>query len=95
VIMLLSVTGIPEPWQRIVAVEDETEFLGHLRAIALKETVDALTDSNEPLLDEEKADVQADILRNLRIHLKDTGLTEFPESDAEQQALYERMSKQK
>lgn len=86
--MLLSVTGIPEPWQRLVSVENEVDFLGHLRAIALKEIVDAITEDNKPM----DADIQADILKGLKLSLTDMGLDEFPESHAEQAALYERMA---
>ena len=85
--MLLSVTGIPEPWQRLVSVEDEVAFLGQLRAIALKEIIDAMAEDKQPM----DSEIQAEILRSLKVHLKDTGLTEFPESDAEQAALYKRM----
>ena len=90
-IMLLTVTGgakdfVVGPWRRIVSVQDEIEFLGTMRAIALKEIIDAINLKQVP------EDIQAEMLRSLKLRLTDTGLTEFPESETEQAALYKRMN---
>lgn len=93
-IMLMTVTGGDSdlsvgPWRRIVSVEDELEFIAQMRIFALQEIKQELAKDPSPVDD----DIQAAILRSLKIRLTDTGLTEYPESHAEQAALYERMTK--
>jgi len=90
-LMLLTVYGVDGDysigsWQRLVAVADETEFLGKMRAQALKELVD---ESGKGKIPEED---QVKILRSLRLRLTDTGLTDMPETDEERTALWERMT---
>jgi hypothetical protein len=90
-IMLLIVTGgageyTVGPWQRIVSVPDEIEFISTMRAVALKELITAINLNQVP------EDMQAALLKSLKVKLVDTGLSAYPESEAEQVALYKRMN---
>lgn len=90
-LMLLTVYGVTPShsigsWQRLVSVNDEVEFLGTMRALALKELVDEIGKGN--VSDED----QAAILRALRLKLTDTGLKDMPETDEERNALWLRMT---
>jgi hypothetical protein len=94
-VMMLVVTGVAGahsvgPWRRIVSVEDEVEFLGMMRAVAMKEIVDALNAAPVPGLMND--DVQAELLKALRLKLIDTGLTEYPDTEQGQAELYKRMT---
>ena len=89
--MLLTVYGVTPShsigsWQRLVSVNDEVEFLGTMRALALKELVDEIGKGN--VSDED----QAAILRALRLRLTDTGLADMPEDETERIALWEKMT---
>lgn len=83
-VYLLTVSAGTTLWQRMVSVQDTTEFLGIMRVAVLKEMKD-----NAIQLD---ADQQADFLRSLRLRLTDTGLAEMPETEEEQVALWNRMT---
>ena|ERR1700690_515002 len=90
-LMLLTVYGVTPShsigsWQRLVSVNDEVEFLGTMRALALKELVDEIGKGN--VSDED----QAAILRALRLRLTDTGLADMPEDETERIALWEKMT---
>lgn len=94
-VMLMTVTGeagphVIGPWRRIVSVEDEIEFLGMMRAVAIKEIAEAL--NAEPIQGLSHDDVQAELLKALKIRLTDTGLTEYPDTPEAQAELYRRMT---
>jgi hypothetical protein len=88
-LLMLAVTGgNAPPYRKLVSVEDPVRFLGIMRAKALKEQIDYVTNNYVP--GQETEDVQADILRTLKVKLFETGLKEYPETDAEVEALYRR-----
>lgn len=77
------------PYRKLVSVEDPVRFLGIMRAKALKDQIDKLTE--QPVINRfDSDDAQADIIRTLKVKLYETGLKEYPETDAEVEALYRR-----
>jgi len=94
-IMLLEAEGgnahfKMEPFKRIVEVYgDHIQFLGQLRVAALLEIQDFL--EKNPTLN--TSDMQAELLRSVKFSLKETGLNEYPESEAERKAIIERLTK--
>jgi hypothetical protein len=90
-IMLLTITGGTEtysigPARSLVSVQDDQEFLKSMRAIVLKKLIEESSAGSLP------DDQQAEVLRTLKLRLSDTGLTEWPETTEELNALYERMT---
>lgn len=90
-IMFMEVRGGVEefrilPWRRIVTVVDEDEFIAAMRLIAMREMKEAVENRSLP------EDIQADLIKSLKIRLTDTGLTDYPETPEEQAKLYERMT---
>jgi hypothetical protein len=69
------------PMYKIAEVNDEKEFLGHLRARILKKT-----------LSEARGENVEHILNTLKIKLHDTGLTEYPDTPEAEALLFERMT---
>lgn len=90
-VLMLQVTGggVP-PYRKLVSVEDPTRFLGTLRAKALKDSIANVTFDPQGFAND---DNQADILRTLKVKLFETGLKEYPETDAEVEAAYRRFDK--
>jgi len=65
-----------QPWRDVVEVYgDPVELLGVMRTVALFEIM-AFLQGNELM---NTSDVQLELLRKLKVTLKDTGLTEYPE----------------
>lgn len=82
-LMMLKVVGVGLlPYRRLVSVEDEVEFTGYMRIAALRQIM-ALNPGE---------DLQAEAIRDLKITLKDTGLTEYPETDFAVDEIFRRMS---
>lgn len=81
-LMMLSVKGAGLiPYRRLVSVLDEDEFVGAMRIVALRQII-----TLNP-----KEELQADVLRELKVTLKDTGLTEYPETQLEVDEIFRRM----
>ncbi len=86
-LLMLSVTGGGvAPYDKLVSVEDPTEFLGTLRARLLKERIDKLNEI--PLTD----DLQANALRMLKVKLYETGRDTYPDTEQEVDALYKKFA---
>lgn len=84
--LMMVVTGGTVPsYHKLVSVENPEQFIGYMRAKALKDQIDKL--SSEPALPE---DDQANILRTLKVKLYDVGLDEYPETDTEVKEVYRR-----
>jgi len=82
-IMLLSVEGVPKPWQRLVSAEnmDEAyELIGLTRVLVLR---DLIRDLEE---------VSHENFKDLKVKIKDTGLLEYPETEEEINSVIERMN---
>jgi len=80
-IMILSVEGVDSPFTRLVSVDDKDEFLGTIRMSLVKDILDTCT---LKLANEE---VILDAISRIKISLTDTGLTEYPETVEEVQAV--------
>lgn len=79
--MMMSVEGGGlQPYRRLLSIEDEIEMLGILRLNAIQQIMG---------LDED--DLQADALRTLKVKLKETGLTEYPETQEEIDEIFRRI----
>ena len=89
-LLMLSVTGgnMP-PYRKLVSVEDPVRFLGIMRAKALQDQMNYLTEQPMTTLSDLE-DTQANIIRTLKVKLFETGYKEYPETDAEVEALYRR-----
>lgn len=89
-IMVMEVNGLAigllklKRFYRIVAVDDLEEFTKNVRAAILLRIKD---DKNAKFLTDSQ---QATLLKNISIRFVDTGLTEYPETEAEQAALYDK-----
>ena len=70
---------------RIAEVTDEVEYIGRVRARIIKALID---EAHQGTFPGENID---QILRTLKVKLFDTGLTEFPETEVEHAALFERL----
>lgn len=86
---LLTVRGgvgdiILGPHRRLVEVADPIEYIAAVRMRTLQEIVETI--NNKEVSD----DVQAELIRSLRVNLRDTGLTTFPDTPEEQAALFEK-----
>jgi hypothetical protein len=87
-LLMMSVTGgSTTPYLKLVSVEDPVQFLGLMRLQIMQAQIEKL--SKAPALPD---DAQAEILRTLKVKLYETGLNEYPETDAEVEALYRRFS---
>ena len=88
-LLILSITGGSRtPVRKLVSVEDPIRYLGILRAKLVKEQIDYMAQNYIP--SPETDNEQANFLRTLKVKLYDTGLSEYPETDAEVEALYRR-----
>jgi hypothetical protein len=86
---MLSVSGGSKPpYRKLVSVEDPVRYLGFMRAKALHDQMEYMAQNFVP--GQETDDVQAEALRTLKVKLYETGLDEYPETDAEVEALYRR-----
>jgi len=84
-IMLLTITGIPDPWQRVVSVKDMDEayeMVGLIRAIELKMLI-----PDNP----ETVPTELEYMKTLKVKMKDTGLSEYPESEEELKLVLGRL----
>lgn len=86
--MLLEVTLGDETTRRLVSVNDELQFIGTYRAAMLNSL--AKPSGNNVLQFLPKDDEQAALIKSLRVHLKNTGFAELPETELEIAALYRR-----
>lgn len=81
-LMLMSVKGMGLiPYKRLVSVNDKEQFIALMRITALKQLIRS---------DPDQA-FHADLLRELRVTLKDTGLDEYPETPQEVEEIFRRM----
>lgn len=92
-IMLLEVSGgagdyIVDSFRRIVAVQDDVDFLAAMRLNVLKELHASIVDGT--LTERE----QTMILRSIKTHLTDTGLVEYPEDSQQEAELYRKFSQE-
>lgn len=92
-IMLLEVSGgqgdyAVESFRRIVAVQDEADFLAGMRINVLKELMAAVRDGSLTELE------QAGILHSIKTRLTDTGLTEYPDTPEAEAALYRKYAEE-
>lgn len=78
-----------QPWRQFVEIYGETwEFLAALRIAAIQEIGAFLKE--HPLYD--TSDLQMELLRSLKLRLRETGLTEYPETPEEKLAALEKMN---
>lgn len=77
-----------DPIRRLVSVNNDLQFIGTYRAACLNRLLPNKTKDN--VLPFKSDHEQVEHLRNLKLILKDTGLAELPETDAEIEALYRR-----
>jgi hypothetical protein len=86
---MLSVSGGGKPpYRKLVSVEDPARYLGIIRAKMVHDLIDYVAQNFVP--GQETDDVQAEALRTLKVKLYETGLEDYPETDAEVEALYRR-----
>jgi hypothetical protein len=86
---MLSVSGGGKPpYRKLVSVEDPARYLGIMRAKMLYDLKEYMAQNFVP--GQETDDVQAEALRTLKVKLYETGLENYPETDAEVEALYRR-----
>ena len=92
VVRLLMMTvagGVQTPYHKLVTVDDPMRLIAFVRARMLAEYVKKL--SHIPVLPPELQDeVNEEVLRSLKVKIYETGLNEYPETDAEVEALYKR-----
>lgn len=88
-VYMLTVTGGNLPsYRKLVTVHDPLKFVAIMRSLSMRDQMDHLAHSYVP--GQETDDVHADILRTLKVKLFETGLKEYPETDAEVEAAYRR-----
>lgn len=88
-LLMLSITGGNMPsYRKLVSVEDPVRYLGVMRARALKDQIDKLASFDVQGFGND--DNQADVIRTLKVKLFETGYKDYPETDAEVEALYRR-----
>lgn len=80
-IMMVVVEGMGSPsWRRIVEVYDPIEFMGHMRARALKEVIKWIEDepgfSSQEVVNNNNKLMKS--LEGFKVRLKDTKVAEFP-----------------
>lgn len=79
--MVVSVRGEGlEPFKRLASVEDELEFIALMRLRCIQSIIRAHPDM--PFTEA--------MLRSINVSLKDTGFTEYPETDKEAEDLLRR-----
>ena len=83
---ILSVVGGGKPpYRRLVSVEDPAQFLGTLRAKALKDMIDQVTRTAL-----HRDEYLAEQLRTLKVKLYKTEYETYPDTEEEVKFLYER-----